>query len=175
MSQIFPDTRLIRISKATQKDIEYWKEGVSLQHDADKTIPQLICLVASDRWRLAYQIRYHANKLLRSKPAHYRSSISRYYYTMYHAMRACAYVYYEGDDFSSHSKLPLSIPEDFPNGADDWQRKLKYAHLIRNRADYDPYPKSDKAWQKYAYFLKTDADQLLRLARTYLQNKGCNI
>lgn len=174
MSRTLPNDRLIRVSKVRQQVIANWKEGVSIENDAGCSIAQIICLVAADRWRLAYEHKRHANKLLQLKPSVYRSAISRYYYAMYHAMRACAYIFHEGDDYEEHSKLPLHIPADFPPGM-DWQSVLKNARLIRNRADYDPYPKPDRSWRVDAMSIKADADLLLFSSRKYLLSRGCTI
>jgi hypothetical protein len=89
---------------------------------------------------------------------------------MYHAMRACAYLYHKGDDHNAHVVLPLKIPGDFP--AAHWQTRLKEAHLARNMADYDPYP---MPWGKLVNKLQQDADDLIKDARTYLKNRGCKI
>lgn len=89
-------------------------------------------------------------------------------------MRACAYIFHAGDDYEEHSKLPLYLPSDLPPGL-DYQSILKSARLTRNRADYDPYPKSDKAWMADALSIKVDADQFLRISRAYLRSKGCNL
>ena len=172
MPKVLPHDRLNRLSTATDKQIKDWKEGVSLQKDSGQTISQLINNAASDRWWFAYEHRHDANKLLKSKPPLYRSAISRYYYSMYHAMRACAFVFHGGDDHQEHGKLPLHIPGDFPSGA-NWQNMLRNARVLRNRADYEPYPKSNIAWKQDALDLKQDADLFLSKTRTYLQNKGC--
>ena len=145
---------------------------MSLQNDSGQVISQLISDAAANRWRFAYEHRHNANKLLKSKPPLYRSAISRYYYSMYHAMRACVFVSHQGDDHKQHSKLPQyklgGFPPDF-----DWQNILKNARVLRNRADYEPYPKSNIAWKQDAFDLKTDADLFLSTARAYLQTKGC--
>ena len=172
MPKILPNNRLSRLVEGTSEQINYWKEGVSLQKDSGRTIPELINRAAADRWYLAYEHRHNANKLLKSKPPLYRSAISRYYYSMYHAMRVCVFVSHGGDDHQEHGKLPLHIPSDFPSGA-NWQNMLRNARVLRNRADYEPYPKSNIAWKQDALDLKKDADLLLSKARTYLQNKGC--
>jgi uncharacterized protein (UPF0332 family) len=174
MSKKLSDKRLNRVAEAECKVIGYWKEGVSLENDSGKTINELILQTAIGRWRLAYDHRYHANRLLSSNPPHYRSAVSRYYYAMYHSLRACVYIYNMGDDFQEHSKLPLKIPADFPQSM-EWQIKMKNARLTRNRADYEPFPRSDRVWQRNANNLKTDADQLIIVSRNYLKNKGCEI
>ena len=171
MPKALPDKRLIRLAEATNVEINYWKEGVSLQKDSGRTIRELISKAAADRWHFAYEHRHDANKLLNSKPPLYRSAVSRYYYSMYHAMRACVFVSHQGDDHEQHSELPkykLSFPSDL-----NWQNILKDARELRNRADYEPYPKSNKAWRLHALRLKKNADLLLSTTRTYLQNKGC--
>lgn len=170
--RILSNKRLNRIAKGTINQVEYWKEGASLENDSGRTISQLIFQAAAERWRLAYDHRRNANKFVNSKPPMYRSAISRYYYSMYHAMRACVFVFNGGDDYQEHSKLQSKIPRDFPSGL-NWENILKDARELRNRADYDPFPKSDAAWKKYALSLKVDTDLLLANTRTYLQNKGC--
>ena len=171
MPKILPNNRLNRLAEATNAQINYWKESVSLQNESGQAIPELISKAAADRWHFAYEHRHNANKLLKSRPPLYRSAISRYYYSMYHAMRACVFVSHGGDDYQEHGKLPLHIPDDFPSGA-NWQNMLRNARVLRNRADYEPYPKSNIAWKQDALDLKKDADLLLSISRTYLQNKG---
>ena len=171
MPWVLLNNRLNRLAKATNEQIKYWKEGVSLQNDSGQTVPQLINKAVADRWHFAYEHRHNANKLLKSKPPLYRSAISRYYYAMYHAMRACVFVFNEGDDHQQHSELQSHIPKDFPPGS-NWKNILKNARELRNRADYEPYPKSNTAWKRDALNLKKDADLFLPTTRTYLQNKG---
>lgn len=172
MPSILPRKRLLRISKAKKDQIQDWIEGVSLEQDAEKAISALTLMAAAHRWALAFEYKKHGNKLLVISPPLYRSAVSRYYYAMYHAMRACSYVFHGGDDHQEHRKLPQEIPNDFASG-EDWQTKLKNARALRNQADYDPYPKSDHAFQSDALSLKVDADRLLLLARNYLRTKGC--
>ena len=174
MAQVLSNKRLNRLAKATNEQIEYWKEGSSLENDSGRTIPQLISKAATDRWRLAYEHRSNGNKFLKSKPPIYRSAISRYYYSMYHAIRACVFVSHGGDDRQEHSKLPSHIPNDFPPRA-TWSNMLKDARDLRNRADYDPYPKSNTAWKPDALKLKKNADLFLSTTRTYLQDKGVRL
>lgn len=174
MPNILPRDRLKRIAQAECGTISAWKEGISLERDSGKNLQELLCVVARDRWFLARSHRSHATKLVQARPPQYRSAVSRYYYAMYHAMRACAYIFHEGDDHQEHSKLPLNIPKGFDNTV-DWQNKLKDARLARNRADYEAYPKSDQAWRKVALAIKADADLLLTTARQYLKMKGCSL
>lgn len=166
------NVRLIRISKATKSIIENWQEGISLKNISGYETSALMCIVASDRWRLGFEHRRQANIFLKQAKPLYRSAISRYYYAMYHSMRACVYIHHRGDDFEGHSNLFGRIPSDFDTTI-NWSNTLKAARDIRNRADYDPYPKTDLAWRKDALTIKANADQLLLITRTYLQNKSC--
>ena len=171
MPKILPNNRLIRVAEATNARINSWKEGVSLQKDSGQTIPELMSKAAADRWHFAYEHRHNANKLLKSKPPLYRSAISRFYYSMYHAMRACVFVSHQGDDYEQHSTLLKYVLND-PSFDFNWQNILKDARELRNRADYDPYPKSNTAWKQNALDLKKDADLFLSTTRAYLQKKG---
>jgi hypothetical protein len=92
---------------------------------------------------------------------------------MYHAMRPCAFLFYQGDDHEEHSQLPLHIPADFPDKS--WQSRLKDARLARNVADYDPYPLKGGGWKKQALTLDSDSEQLVVQARAYLKSNGCKI
>jgi uncharacterized protein (UPF0332 family) len=173
MPAILPRARLKRISEATCEHVKSWKEGVALEQDSGKTIKYLLCRVAADRWSLAYRLRAQANRLFAGQ--HYRSAISRYYYSMYHSMRASVFIHHEGDDHEKHSDLPLHIPPGFDPAGANWQSKLKDARLLRNRVDYESYPKSESAWEKDARTIRQDANQLLAVSRSYLISKGCTI
>ena len=94
------------------------------------------------------------------------------FFCMYRALRACAFIYHQGDDFEEHSQLPLNLPKDFDPPI-NWQNRLKNARLLRNRADYEAYPKSDASWRRHAVAIKNDADELLSKTRIYLSGKGC--
>ena len=163
----------MRVSTATSTTIQSWKEGISLAQDSGQTIDQLLVKVAAERWAFASSQYTHARQLMKPRPALYRSAISRYYYAMYHAMRACVFISNSGDEHEEHSKLPLHIPSNFDPAGRDWQAKLKSARLDRNRADYEPYPKNNSAWRKTALALQSDASELLKVARQYLRRKGC--
>lgn len=166
-----PTERLIRLSKAKSCDLAVWHEGVAFGVATGLTLKELMHGVAADRWRLATRFRRDAGKMLAATPSQCRSSLSRSYYSMYHAMRAAAYIYHKGDDNEQHTVLPGATPPDFAHSA-TWQNALKDARLTRNRADYDPYPKSDYAWHSDAVRLKEQADALLIAVRDYLRSKG---
>lgn len=155
-----------------KSELEQWKEGVSLHLDSGQSIDNLMLRVALARWKLAAEHRRDANQLMRQSRVPYRSAISRYYYAMYHAMRAAAYVFHGGDDHESHSLLPSNVPGDFPN-ASLWRNELKDARLTRNAADYDPYPRSRNYWYARARTMKRRANRLVRETRAYLRGKGC--
>ena len=145
---------------------------MSLASAAAVSIEVLAKYVASDRLKLAAQHRRDANVMIRQEPPLYRSAISRYYYAMYHAMRAATFVFHGGDDFEEHSKLPLNLPADFPDKS-KWQTALKDARLARNAADYDPYPRSNSSWQIKATSLKITTASLMTDVKAYLIGKGC--
>jgi len=166
------EKRLNRFAAAEKDLIDNWKEGASIASESQTSFDQLIQFAASDRWRLAEKHRSAANKLAALNPPQHRAAISRYYYSMYHSMRACVYVFNKGDDHQAHRVLPKKIPSDFPS-PDYWETKLKDALAARNAADYDPYPKANSAWRKLALQLQRDASELTILARAYLRKKGC--
>ncbi|SRR6266404_4268270 len=172
MAGILPNERLLRVTQAKKAIVDIWKEGVLLESSSTQSVSQLVMLAATDRLKLALNHRRNANRHL-SVPL-YRSAVSRYYYAMYHALRACVYLSHGGDDHQGHTELPQHIPDDFAPGQ-DWQTKMKNARVTRNRADYDPYPKADTAFRSDALSLKADTDQLIFLARQYLRGKGCTI
>jgi len=124
------------------------------------------------RLLLAKELLQTADKLMRSRPAQYRSAISRYYYSMYHAIRAVVYYVHGGDDHQEHTNLPGHLPPDFVDRA-LWQNALKDARARRNDADYDPYPLAPGAWRDVARDLRVRARQLVVLAESYLRWKGC--
>ncbi len=175
MPNVLPARRLLRVSQATTEVISSWNEGISLAKESGRSVQDLLQKAAADRWRFAALQRSHARTLMRQSPSLYRSAISRYYYAMYHAMRACVFLACPGDDHQEHSKLPLKIPGDFDPTGVDWQGKLKDARLARNRADYEPYPNRNAAWRNTALTIESDAIHLLKVARIYLRKKGCGL
>jgi len=169
-----PDARLLRVSKATKREIAAWVEGKNLSDSAAATIADLEQDVCVHRYRLARLHFSHGNQLLRNTAPSYRGAISRYYYSIYNGLRACAYIYHHGDDHEQHSDLPKHLPRDFPNVA-QWQNALKDAREIRNRADYDPYPRRHSSFQTDAMQLSSNASGALPLVKSYLQSKGCHL
>ncbi|TXS34099.1 HEPN domain-containing protein [Streptomyces sp. gb1(2016)] len=128
--------------------------------------------VCADRIELSAHFLKAADKSLRTRPAQYRTAVSRYYYSMYHAARAVVYFAHGGDDHEKHSVLPTKLPADFPSSS-YWQNELKDARLNRNSADYDPYPGAQAHWKGLANALSSTAPNFLQLATSYLKQKGC--
>jgi uncharacterized protein (UPF0332 family) len=163
---------MLRVSKAKNQLIRNWREGVSLESDTGQTIGDLQQRASADRLQLAYDFRRRGNALMRQSPPLYRDAVSRFYYAMYHAMRAVIYFVEDGDDHEEHHQLPTKMPADFPR-ASSWANDLKSARERRNSADYEPYPKSNGSWQAHAEELQRRTNDLLPLAKTYLTRKGC--
>lgn len=168
------DKRLIRVGKAGHDLIVHWKEGVSLERDSAASIEELCRRVATARLVLARDQRRDGNAALKRRPPLLRTAVSRFYYSMYHSVRAAAYLFHGGDDHEAHSNLPLHVPDDFPNRS-VWQNTLKSAREHRNRADYDPYPQSVRSWLPVAAQLSTECKALYSETRAYLASKGCRI
>jgi uncharacterized protein (UPF0332 family) len=162
----------LRVSEAKQNLIVNWGEGVRLENRSGQTIDQLAQRATADRLDLALDFRRRSRILLRTSPPPYRDVVSRLYYSMYHAARAVVFFSYRGDDNQDHRVLPANLPSDFvdPTG---WGNKLKTARDARNRADYDPFPKSAQYWRREALALAVDVDEFIELARKYLRGKGC--
>ncbi|GAA4509125.1 hypothetical protein GCM10023191_069880 [Actinoallomurus oryzae] len=166
------DAALLRVSKASKKTLDLFGEGVHLAAQTSRPIDDLRQQVCADRLDLASHFLAAGNKTLRTRPPEYRTSISRFYYSMYHAVRAVVYFAYGGDDHESHSVLPGKIPNDFIDAA-IWQNALKDARAHRNAADYDPYPVDVASWRATAHSLAVEAPNLISLSRQYLKAKGC--
>lgn len=165
--------RLIRIGKAKKQELAAWREGVSLTHDAGQSIHGLKLRVVAARFRLALEMRQQS-RLGGESAARHRLVISRAYYAMYHAMRAVAYIFHDGDDHEQYSNLPTKLPSDFPDHA-LWGNQLKSAREYRSQADYDPYPRGKTYWRDVARVVHSDAMRLLPVARSYLMAKGCKL
>lgn len=141
MSPFAPNDVLRDVTQATEDRLQTWKRGVYVADASGRTIEELHDRAAADRWKLGRDFLSSGRSLKEAPTPRYRDAISRYYYSMYHSARAVVYFHNFGDDFQEHSKLPSGLPGDFPDKV-DWSSKLKNARLERNRADYEPYPKS---------------------------------
>lgn len=153
------------------RDVKLLKEGVSLETDLSRTIQDAMDQAIADRLALADAFLAMADQLRRSRADLSRAAVARYYYAMYHAFRAIVYQVTGGDDSQEHAVLPKAIPKDFPNqttAAND----LKDARLVRNEADYDPYPTSSNYFKTYAKTVAPVAAHYLAEARAYVSSKG---
>lgn len=166
------DKRLLRVSKSKRIDLDGFKAGVHLETATGRAIDDLCAQVSADRLLLAEALLGYADRLMRSRPPMRRVAVGRYYYAMYHAMRAVVFFRTPGDDHEQHSDLPGWTPADFPN-PDYWRNELKDARLRRNEADYDPYPANDAGFHDAADHLKIQAHAIVAEARAYLDAKGC--
>ena len=163
---------LLRVGKGKKLDIDRWKEGLYIERDTGQSLEELVNRAATDRLHLARAFLRDAQRLLGNSPPLFRFAVSRYYYSMYHGMRAAAFLFHGGDDFEEHRVLPGKAPNDLTDHQ-LWANALKDARERRNSADYDPYPKSDAAWRKIALDLDHKAADFLREIADYLKLKGC--
>jgi uncharacterized protein (UPF0332 family) len=158
---------MLDVAKSNKGRLETFKRGVHLESRLQRTIDDLKVDVCVARWSLAVHFLQYAKKAYQVHPKQSRLVIGRAYYSMYHAARTVVFLRTGGDDHEAHSVLPQHLPQDFPN-LQDWQNKLRTARLDRNRADYDPYPKTEKAYAAEAAAIYADAGQFIAEARTYL-------
>lgn len=169
---LIPAHNRLRIARANRELILAWAEGVHLEAVTGISLADLRQLVTSDRIQLAAAFATQGDRLMTATPAHFRDATSRFYYSMYHSMRAAVFFDHGGDDNQAHSELPRHTPRTFPD-RDIWSNRLKSAREHRNSADYDPYPKSDMAWRGVATELQGHAHDLLRESRAFLRGVGC--
>jgi uncharacterized protein (UPF0332 family) len=167
-----PPTTLTRVLKAQKRELSVWREGLYLERSSGRSLEELRSRGTADRLELAVRFRRQADRMVQIRPPLYRDAVSRYYYSMYHAMRAVVFYVEYGDDYQEHSELPKRTPKDFPT-ASLWQNTLKDARERRNAVDYEPYPKSDAAVRKTAEAMRLQAADLIRTSRSYLKTKGC--
>ena len=162
----------LRVSQANRQQLGYYGEALHLTSTTGLTLTELQHRVCVDRLDLATHFLAAGDKLSRARPSQPRSAISRFYYGMYHAMRAVVYFAEGGDDHEKHLILPKKTPADFPSAA-LWQNSLKDARERRNEADYDPYPASQSHFFRVSRALQGDAHGLVTESRNYLKSKGC--
>lgn len=167
-------SELLVLGKFKRSQLSLLKNGVRLEQVLAQTIPDMMLVIAADRYKLAAQFLSSAKRMNRSRPPMNRSVISRSYYAMYHAARAISFLCTEGDDHESHNDLHNGLPADFPNLA-QWQNALKDARLRRNEADYDPYPDPDDDFGAIGRLLLQSVEGFLAETKAYLENKGCVI
>jgi uncharacterized protein (UPF0332 family) len=168
-----PRESMKRVAEARKTDLNKWEEGVRLERLSGHSIEELRHRAAADRLRLSAELATRARQLAEGAQTSFRDAVSRAYYSMYHSWRAVVYFESGGDDNQEHKTVAKYSPAGFADVA-IWQNTLKTARETRNRADYEPYPKADSAWRTDAVELCNQADDLLRLARRYLRQGGCN-
>lgn len=162
---------LLFVSKSPKERLDFLAAGASLVTRTGYGISDLRKRAAADRLKLAAAFLRDARRVSKASPTLHRTTISRAYYSMYHAVRAATFLSYGGDDHEQHTVLPSKIPTDFPD-AIKWQNKLKGARFERNKADYDPYPRRDKDFEGIASTLLLTAVELLEVTRSYIQAKS---
>ncbi|SFR71243.1 Uncharacterized protein, contains HEPN domain, UPF0332 family [Agromyces sp. CF514] len=129
----------------------------------------ILAQITSDRLVLAGVHLSAADNLLAG--LQFRSSISRSYYAMYHAARAIAYASHGGDDYEKHSVLPRNLP----GGLDQLalrESQLTDARLLRNQADYDPYPALAPDWEPDARSLYVTASEFVNACEDFSLDNG---
>lgn len=132
-------------------------------------VAQMVVQATSDRLALAGEhLRAGDHSLLGLR---FRSSISRHYYAMYHAARAIVYGVTTGDDHERHSVLPRNLPAAMVNQAQR-ESELTSARLLRNEADYDPYPASESAWEQDARTLSVTAADFVQECEDFALANG---
>ncbi|MDQ4501303.1 hypothetical protein [Sinomonas sp. ASV322] len=166
------ELRLLRLSKLASRDVALLSEGASMVADLSMSIADARSKISADRILLAEQFIAMADRMARSRADMSRAAIARYYYAMYHSMRAVAFFHFNGDDFEAHATLhQKGIPKDYPN-ASAAANSLRDARLLRNEADYDPYPQMDAYFRDAAKRISQTARDFVAKARQYLLNKG---
>ncbi|SRR6266851_1616488 len=174
MASHLPNNHLLLISKGDAKTIGHLGFGMHVLTVSGLGIDQLVENATKDRVKLAQENLRYSRRAMNLPQPMYRVALARAYYAMYHAARTVVFFIERGDDYEAHLKLPKHIPKDFPN-RNQWENDLKTARLERNRADYDPYPKSDRAFGPVASSTLLTAESFLPIARGYLVRKGCRI
>jgi uncharacterized protein (UPF0332 family) len=168
------DTERLHISKGYAKILNQFRLGVHIFTTSGLSIDDLAQAACKDRLKFAEQTLACARWALNAPKPQFRVVLARSYYAMYHAARAVIFFHHGGDDHEAHAELPKHIPDDFPNRA-HWENELKNARLERNKADYDPYPRTDRAFAATAKVTFQTAHQFLPVAKRYLVRKGCKL
>lgn len=158
----------LRVSQGEKRDFERWAEGRYLESRAGRTIEDLRAVAVNDRLGLAAEHLREGKHALLADRSDGRAAVSRFYYAMYHALRAVCLLHHGGDDYQEHQVLPKHLPADLPD-ADTWSENLIRARLSRNRADYDVYPKSRDHWLREARSIEEMAEGVLNVARKYVR------
>ncbi|WP_169746596.1 HEPN domain-containing protein [Demequina maris] len=140
-------------------------------HAPTMPIAQMTSRVCLDRLELSAAHLVVADQLLRDQ--RYRVAIGRYYYAMYHTARSAAFAFYRGDDHEKHSVLPQKLPGELPD-REALVQDLQYARLLRNDADYDPYPTSDLVWEQDARAVAASASRFCAAVEDFVLGQIVN-
>lgn len=132
-------------------------------------LSQLVKQAISDRLQLAGEHLRAGDRLLFG--LHFRSAISRHYYAMYHAARAIVFAEVQGDDYQRHPDLPRHLPPGLPN-VQTREQELVAARLLRNEADYDPYPSPISNWEQDARQLSVTAADFVQACEDFALTNG---
>lgn len=166
------EQRLHRVTELERRSLSLMQEGVSIEAALSRTLADAMAQAVADRLNLADEFIHMADALMRSRHDLARAAIARYYYAMYHAMRAAAYQHHSGDDFEAHTVLSTKgVPDDYPS-SNVASNELKDARLLRNEADYDQYPSDPKHFSARARDLRPIATRFVATARQYVTSKG---
>lgn len=166
------EDRLQRITKAPKNTLVLLKEGVSIESALAQTLEEAMDRTVADRLDLADDFLDMAERLYRSRSDMSRPAIARYYYAMYHAMRAVSFQSHGGDDHEQHTVLPAKgVPKDYPAQALA-SNELKDARALRNEADYEQYPITRSYFKSAATDLRPKAKAFVSTARQYVTSKG---
>lgn len=101
----------------------------------------------------------------------FRSAISRYYYSMYHAARSIVFAEVQGDDYERHNELPRHLPAGLHNGTLR-EQELVDARLLRNEADYNVYPSDQSEWKDDAGKLSVTAANFVQACEEFALTNG---
>lgn len=132
-------------------------------------VPELIKQATIDRLMLASEHLRIGDHMIATNM--YRASIGRNYYAMYHAARAVAFASHGGDDHERHRHLPRNLPAALPDRPSR-EIELIDARLLRNQADYDPYPLNDVEWIEDARSLASTAAMFVNACETFANEGG---
>jgi uncharacterized protein (UPF0332 family) len=164
--------RLQRVSTRDKETLEKFREGESLSTAFGKSFEDVRHQAAADRLKLGEHFIRVANRMSNASRHDWRAVIGRYYYAMYHSMRAVSFYSHGGDDHQAHAKLPQMIPNDFPSRTLR-ANELRDARTQRNEADYDLFPSGSPHFRRNAIALAPTAAQFVLECRVYMKQKGC--
>lgn len=160
------DQLLLHISNCTAEALTALMNG---SNRYPFPLDDMLHQVVSDRLVLAGEHLRAGDQLVFA--LQFRSSISRHYYAMFHAARAIVFAETRGDDHQRHHVLPRHIPRGLGNSGQR-ENELVAARLLRNEADYDPYPASPSDWESDARQLSVTAGDFVQACEDYALAEG---